>query len=88
MTVESIEEAIADEKASVTAWLVEQDAAEWDRPMEENFSPGGAGAALLEEAQSDVRAGRVQPMDEFLAEAKAKRARRRGSPREPIFVRP
>ncbi len=77
MTVESIKEAIAelgaDEKASLTAWLVEQDAAEWDRQMEEDFSPGGAGTALLEEAQSDVRAGRVQPMDEFLAEAKTKR---------------
>jgi hypothetical protein len=77
MTVESIKEAIselgADEKASLTAWLVEQDAAEWDRQLEEDFSPGGAGMALLEEAQSDVRAGRGQPMGEFLAEAKAKR---------------
>lgn len=77
MTVESIKEAIAElrpeEKTSLTAWLLEQDAAEWDRQMEEDFSPGGAGMALLEEAESDVRAGRVKPMDEFLAEAKARR---------------
>ena len=77
MTVESIKEAIAElgaeEKASLTAWLVEQDLAEWDRQMEEDFSPGGAGMALLEEAESDVRAGHVKPMDQFLTEAKARR---------------
>lgn len=62
MTVESIKEAIAelgaDEKASLTAWLIEQDRADWDRQMEEDFSPGGAGMALLEEAEDDIRAGR------------------------------
>ena len=76
MTVESIKEAIAglgtEEKASLTAWLVEQDTEEWDRQMEEDFSPGGAGMALLEEAEADVRAGRVRPMDELLVEAKRK----------------
>jgi hypothetical protein len=28
--------------------------------MEEDFSPGGAGMALLEEAEADMRAGRVR----------------------------
>jgi hypothetical protein len=37
---------------------MEQDAAEWDRQMEEDFFPGGAGMALFEEAAADVR-GRV-----------------------------
>lgn len=72
MTVDAIKEAIAElgaeEKASLAAWLIEQDAAEWDRQMEEDFSPGGAGMVLLEEAEAEVRAGRVKPMDEFLAE--------------------
>jgi hypothetical protein len=75
MTVESIKEAIselgAEEKTSLAAWLIEQDAAEWDRQMEEDFLPGGAGMALLEEAEADVRAGRVKPMDEFLADEEA-----------------
>jgi len=57
MTAESIKEAIselgAEEKASLTAWLVEQGAAEWDRQIEEDFSHGGAGVALLEEAEFD-----------------------------------
>jgi len=76
VTVESIKEAIAElgaeEKASLTAWLVEQDAAEWDGQMEEDFSPGGAGMALLDEAEADVRAGRIKPMDDFLTEAKTR----------------
>ncbi|MGA3187824.1 MAG: hypothetical protein ABSF22_12010 [Bryobacteraceae bacterium] len=66
MTVEAINEAIAElgpqEKASLSAWLIEQDATEWSHQVEEDFSPGGAGMALLEEAEADVRAGRVQPM--------------------------
>jgi hypothetical protein len=77
VSIESIKEAIAElgaeEKASLTAWLIEQDAAEWDRQMEEDFLPGGAGMALLEEAESNVRAGRTKPMDEVIADAKARR---------------
>jgi hypothetical protein len=80
MSIESIKEAIAElgaeEKTSLTSWLLEQDGAEWDRKMEEDFSPGGAGMALLEEAESDVSAGRVKPMDEFLAEAERRNQRR------------
>ena len=81
MTVESIKEAIAglppEEKASLTAWLVQQDMAEWDKEISEDFSPGGRGMALLEEAEADLKAGRVQPMDELLAEAKARRDRKK-----------
>ena len=77
MTVESIKEAIAelpaDEKTSLMAWLLQQDMEEWDKQIEEDFSPGGRGMALLEEAEADIQAGRVKPMDEFLAEAKARR---------------
>lgn len=77
MTVESIKAAIADlpaeEKTSLAAWLLQQDMGEWDKQIEEDFSPGGRGMALLEEAEADVRAGRVKPMDEFLAEAKVRR---------------
>jgi hypothetical protein len=53
MTVESIKQAIAElgpeDKTSLAAWLIEQDAAEWDRQLEEDFSPSGAGMALLGE---------------------------------------
>jgi hypothetical protein len=76
MTVESIKEAIAelpaDEKTSLMAWLLQQDMEEWDKQIEKDFAPGGRGMALLEEAEADIQAGRVKPMDEFLAEAKAR----------------
>jgi hypothetical protein len=79
MTLEAIKEAITDlapdEKARLAAWLLRQDMEEWDRQIEEDFSPGGRGMALLEEAEADVREGRAKPMDEFLAEARAKRNR-------------
>jgi hypothetical protein len=41
------------------AWLIEQDAAVWDRQMEEDFSPGGAGMSLLKEAKAVARAGGI-----------------------------
>ena len=77
MTVEAIKEAIAelpsDEKTSLAAWLLKQDMEEWDKQIEDDFSPGGRGMALLEEAEADIREGRVKPMDEFLAEGKLRR---------------
>jgi hypothetical protein len=84
MTVESIKEAIAElpaeQKTSLAAWLLQQDMGEWDKQIEEDFSPGGRGMALLEEAEADVQAGRVKPMDEFLAEAKVRRNAQKSRP--------
>lgn len=77
MTVEAIKVAIAelpaDEKTRLAAWVLQQDMKEWDSQIEEDFSPGGRGMALLEEAEADVREGRVTPLDDLLAEAKARR---------------
>jgi hypothetical protein len=77
MTLEAIKEAITelplDEKTRLATWLLRQEMEEWDRQIEEDFSPGGRGMALLEEATADVREGRVKPMDEFLAEPRAGR---------------
>jgi hypothetical protein len=74
MTMEAIKEAITElsraEKTRLASWLLLQDMEEWDRQIQEDFSPGGRGMALLEEAQADVREGRVKPMDEFLAKAR------------------
>jgi hypothetical protein len=77
MTLEGIKDAITelprDQKTRLAAWLLQQDMEEWDRQIQNDFSPGGPGMALLEEAEADVRNGRVKPMDEILAEAKARR---------------
>jgi hypothetical protein len=74
ITMEAIKEAITelprDEKTRLASWLLQQGVEEWDRKIQEDFSPGGRGMALLEEAQADVREGRVKPMDKFLAKAR------------------
>jgi hypothetical protein len=74
MTVEASETAITElsraEGTRLAAWLLQQDVEEWDRQIQEDFSPGGCGMALLERAQADVREGRVKPMDGFLAKAR------------------
>jgi len=77
MTVEAIKVAIgelpADEKTRLAAWLLQQDMKQWDSQIEEDFSPGGRGMALLEEAEADVRLGRARPLHDLLALAKARR---------------
>jgi len=65
MTIEAIKEAIqelpADEKTSLAAWLLEQDLREWDKQLEQDFSPGGGGMALLEEVDAQINAGNFEP---------------------------
>jgi hypothetical protein len=84
MTLETIKEAITqllpDEKARLAAWLLQQDTEAWDLQIQEDFSPGGRGMALLEEAQADVREGRARPMDEFLAEARGRHNQPKSQP--------
>jgi len=64
MTIEAIKEVIADlppdEKARLAAWVLQQELEEWDREIQNDFSPGGRGMALLEEAQADAREGRYR----------------------------
>ena len=77
MTVADIKAAIAQlpepELLKLADWLDEMRNRAWDAEMERDFSSGGRGIRLLEEAEEDLRAGRVKPMEEFLAEAKARR---------------
>ena len=84
MTIETIKEAIADlspkEKTRLAAWVLQQDEEEWDRQIQDDFSPGGRGMALLEEAQADAREGRSKPLDEFLAKTRAHRSLRNSKP--------
>jgi hypothetical protein len=72
MTLEAIKQAIVElpeqEKTSLVAWLNEQDAKAWDKQIEEDFSEGGAGMALLETWDAEIKAGRSVPLEEFLAQ--------------------
>jgi hypothetical protein len=79
MTLKALKEAIAElprnEKARLAVWFLRQDAEEWDRQIQEDFSTGGRGMALLEEAEADAWEGRAKPMDEFFTEVESRRNR-------------
>jgi hypothetical protein len=72
MTLEAIKQAITElpeeEKTSLVAWLNEQDAKAWDKQIEADFSEGGAGMALLDTWDAEIKAGRSVPLEEFLAQ--------------------
>ena len=80
MTVDAIKQAIAElpgtERASLVAWLYEQDAEAWDKQMEADFSEGGAGMALLEAWDAEFKRGEVVALEEFLAQRKTARKTR------------
>ena len=77
MTLEAIKQAITElpeqEKTSLVAWLNEQDAKAWDKQIDEDFSAGGAGMALLERWDAEIKAGRSVPLEEFLAQRETAR---------------
>jgi hypothetical protein len=72
MTLEGIKQAIAElperEKTSLVAWLNEQDAKAWDMQIEDDFSEGGAGMAMLKEWDAEIKTGKSIPLEEFLAQ--------------------
>jgi hypothetical protein len=71
MTLEAIKHAITElteeEKTSLVVWLNELDAELWDKQIEEDFSEG-AGMALLEAWDAEIKAGGSEPLEEFLTE--------------------
>jgi hypothetical protein len=62
MTLEAIKEAIAElpapEKTTLMSWLTTHDSREWDRQIEADFSDGGAGMALLNQWDAEIKADR------------------------------
>ncbi len=52
-----------DQQAALAAWLAERDQAEWEAEIEEDFAPGGAGMALLDEMKAESRAGKFRPYE-------------------------
>lgn len=68
MTVEAIKEAISglpeSDKVALATWLSVQTMDEWDKQMQNDFSPGGRGHHLVEKVKSDVRSGKFRPMSE------------------------
>ncbi len=65
----AIETLPKDQQAALAVWLAERDQAEWDAEIESDFSPGGAGIALLEEMKAEARAGKFRPFEQRRAAA-------------------
>jgi hypothetical protein len=51
----AIEDLPADEQTKLAAWMAERDRVARDAEIERDFSPGGAGSALLENVRQQVR---------------------------------
>ena len=72
VTLEAIKQAITElpeeDQTSLAAWLAEQDARAWDKQIEEDFSEGGAGMALLEKWDAEIKAGGFVSLEEFLGQ--------------------
>ena len=66
MSLAEIEEAVKslnrEEIAKLAAYIARQDKATWDEQLEEDFSPTGKHAAVLEKIDAEIDAGNFTPM--------------------------
>ena len=53
-----------EQQASLAVWLSERDRLQWDLELERDFSPGGAGMALLDGVRAQVGRGASKPMSQ------------------------
>ena len=60
----AIEELSEEQQKALAAWFAEREQAQWDTEIERDFSPGGAGLAVLEQMKADARTGKFRPFDE------------------------
>ena len=52
-----------EERTELASWLLDLDRQAWDRQIEDDFSPGGAGMKYLEEADSAIDRGDFKPLE-------------------------
>jgi hypothetical protein len=60
---QAIEQLPKDQQAALAAWLAKRDDAGWEGEFEQDFAPGGAGVALIEEMKEEARAGKFSPYE-------------------------
>jgi hypothetical protein len=67
MSLAEIKSAVAElsnqERAELTAWLLSLDREAWDREIEADFSPGGAGMKLLDNVDAAIDRGEFKPLE-------------------------
>ena len=68
MNLQAIKEEIGHlsdaERRELADWFAELEARAWEREIEHDFSPGGAGMPFLEEMKADAQAGKFKPFKE------------------------
>ena len=68
MTVEAIKHAIVhlseQERSQLADWFQDLEEEAWDRQMEQDFTPGGRGAHLLEKIDRQIDAGTFTSLEE------------------------
>jgi hypothetical protein len=66
MSLSEIEKAVdalpPDELAKLAAYIARHDKLYWDKELEEDFSPGGKHAAVLEKVDAQIDAGNSTPL--------------------------
>ena len=66
MSLTEIQQAIEalppEQQASLAAWLAEHDRHQWDRDLEQDFAPGGAGMTLLDRVRTQVDQRESRPI--------------------------
>ena len=66
MSLAEIEEAVKglnrEELAKLAAYIARQDKLVWDEELEQDFSPGGKHAAILEKIDAEIDAGNFKTM--------------------------
>ena len=66
MSLAEIEEAVKsldrEELAKLAAYIARQDKLSWDEQLEEDFSPGGKHAGMMEKIDSEIDAGKFRPL--------------------------
>ena len=66
MSLAEIEKAVAtlspEELTRLAAYVVRQDKLPWDKQLEQDFSPGGKHAALLEKLDAEIDADNFTPL--------------------------
>ena len=59
---EAVKSMTREEIAKLAAYITRQDKATWDEQLEEEFSPGGKHAGVLEKIDAEIDAGNFTPM--------------------------
>jgi hypothetical protein len=59
---EAVKELTAEELTRLAAFIARQDKLGWDAQIEEDFSPGGKHAAMLQKLDAEIDTGKFTPL--------------------------